>query len=84
MKKEIKKSIKTTAKKETDTEMLARLMVDGFDRMRIDIHETEIKITKKVDDRCDRIENILMRAQDNRIERLEDKMRRIETELALK
>ncbi|MFA5830610.1 MAG: hypothetical protein WC878_02150 [Candidatus Paceibacterota bacterium] len=90
MKKETKKVIKQSTKKETESEMLARLVASGFEdvsknfeQMRSEIKETEARITGHVNDRCDRIEYILLRAQDNRIERLEDNMRRVKTALEM-
>lgn len=83
MKKEIKKVVKQSTKKETESEMLARLVVSGFEQMRLEIKETETRIMRHVDDRCDRIEYLLLRAQDNRIERLEDNMRLVKTALEI-
>lgn len=72
-------------------EDLALITQRGFEgleqRMREEfkqeLKETEKRLTEKLDDRCDRIEFILLRDQSNRLERLEDKMRRVETALEI-
>lgn len=72
--------------------MLARLVVQGFERMenkmetlatKDELKETEGRIMEKLNDRCDRIEFIPLRDQNNRLERLEDKVRRMETALEM-
>ncbi|MFA5831167.1 MAG: hypothetical protein WC878_05050 [Candidatus Paceibacterota bacterium] len=81
MKKEIKKSTKTKVKKETDIEMLARIVLNGFDEIKQTISTLATK--EELNGRCDRIEFLLLRAQDNRLDRLEDKMRKVETALEI-
>jgi predicted nucleic acid-binding Zn-ribbon protein len=44
----MKKETKTKAKKETGTEMLARLVVNGFEKIRGEIKETETRIKEEL------------------------------------
>jgi hypothetical protein len=80
MKKEIKKE------NETDAEMLARIVLNGFEQMngRIDRIEKTMVTKDEFNDRCDRIEHILYRGHENRIEKLEDKIAQIQVILGKK
>jgi hypothetical protein len=82
--------------KETDTEFLARLIAEGFARNdeRFESIENQIgglatkeelkEVEEKVISRCDRIENILYRGHDNRVENIEDKIAQIQVILGKK
>jgi polyhydroxyalkanoate synthesis regulator phasin len=67
-------------KKNITTEDLARMVKKGFDG-------TDKKIDKgfkEVNDRLDRIENIMLKQHSKRIETLEKRMHRLEGVLAIK
>jgi hypothetical protein len=75
--------MKKEKQKETDTEMLARLMLNGFDEIKGEMADMKNTMATKqelqefreeVNTRFDIIENIRYRGHDNRIEKLEDKM----------
>jgi len=76
------------SKKETTIDDLARMVQKGFENTatKDDLVEVNTRLDgmdkrfDKIDTR-DHIENLLLRAHDNRIERLEDKMRVVETAL---
>jgi len=74
----MKKQIKTD--KESDTEFLARLMAEGFERVNTDVND----FRNEVNERFDRVENILYRGHENRIEKLEDKIAQIQVILGKK
>jgi len=83
----MKKQIRT--EKETDTEFLARLMADGFVRVGNQINGLATKeelreFRDETNDRFRRLENILYRGHDNRIEKLEDKIAQIQVILGKK
>lgn len=61
---------------------LASMVARGFEHTatKKDISEVRTRLDG-IDDRLDRIENLLIRAHENRIERLEDKVRVLETAL---
>ena len=70
-------------------EMLARLVADGFGRVENQIgglatKEELTELREEMNDRFDRVENILYRGHDNRIEKLEDKMAQIQVILGKK
>ncbi len=67
-------------KKETTTDDLARMVQKGFENTATKSDVSELRSDMpEVNLRLDRIENPLLRAHENRIERLEDKMRIVET-----
>lgn len=66
---------------------LARMVQKGFEETakHIDVRFEHVeKRLNEIEIRLDRIENILIAAHENRIERLEDKMRQLETLLGRK
>lgn len=70
--------------KETTIDDLAQMVAKGFDGVdkRFDDVASKDDI-KRLDTRLDHIENLLIRAHDNRIEKLEDKMRIVETAIGM-
>ncbi len=88
----MKKQIKTD--EETDTEFLARLMAEGFERMDERFERVDERFERasadmrdfrnEVNERFDRMENILYRGHENRIEKLEDKIAQIQVILGKK
>ncbi len=66
--------------KETTIDDLARMVQKGFEETatRGDVSEINTRLDK-MDTHLDHIENLLIRAHENRLEILEDKMRIIET-----
>ena len=68
-------------KKDITTENLTRMVQKGFETTASDIDTLRSEMKMEFSDvrkRLDRIENILLRAHENRIEHLEDKVRVIE------
>ena len=90
----MKKLKKTNTKKnKAATDTLAVMVQKGFEETATDIRgvKEEVKDLRgemnerfnKVDERLDRIENILIRAHENRIGRLEDGLRVVKTRLKI-
>lgn len=79
-------------KKIMDTEGLAVMVQHGFEEMSSKFEDINLKFEdvaskldiKRIEDRLDRIENILLIAHDRRIEKLEDRYRLIATKLKIK
>ena len=79
---------KGTKKKEVTIDGLAIMVQRGFEStaLKIDMDEGFVRVDKRldiIDKRLDRNENILIRAHENRIERLEDELRIVKTHLKL-
>jgi len=75
-----------TKTKGTTTDDLARMVQKGFDGVDKKLEKTATKedlasTEAKLETRLDGIENLLLRALENRIERLEDDMRVVKTTL---
>jgi cob(I)alamin adenosyltransferase len=74
-------------KKKMTIEDLAVMVQGGFDEVNgkiINIRDEMDQGFKEVNQRLDRIENILIAGHDRRIERLEDNMREVKTALKIK
>lgn len=73
--------------KPVSTNTLARMVGRGFeavDKRFKETHEEIGGLRKEMNDRFDRVENILLRSHDNRLEKLEDFMLQTKTLLKIK